>query len=202
MTGRDELLNATVAAGVAEAIADVVNEEMAKRKGKAKRQAKRQSPTSRSLAECRKRGWPAGVVEKFVKFPPPGHHVDLFGVIDVVGLVTDDESGVRCIATIGIQACAGSGHGARRAKILAEPRARQWIEAGNRLELWSWSKRGAHFERGRWVLRVEVFTLDSAFTIDSAWSPPSGHEVAEDVDAAADDGAHDGDRDQHGDQSE
>lgn len=126
-----------------------------------KKRKKSTSPTARTLAECRKRGWPAGVVEKFVRFPPPGHHVDLFGVLDVVALATDSTGRGQC--TYGIQACAGADHGRRRAKILAEPRARQWVEAGNRLELWSWSRRvarnhdGSKSKRPRWTLRVETY---------------------------------------------
>ena len=123
------------------------------------------SPTARTLAECRKRGWPAGVVEKFVRFPPPGHHVDLFGVLDIVAIVTmvhdayqfGDEPPRRGAATIGIQACAGADVGRRRKKILAEPRARQWVEAGNRLELWSWALQGARGKQKRWLLRVETY---------------------------------------------
>lgn len=132
---------------------------------KAKRK-KSTSPTARTLAECRKRCWPAGVVEKFVRFPPPGHHVDLFGVLDVVAITTEIDSIAymigtepprKGVGTLGIQACAGGDHGKRRAKILAEPRARLWVEAGNRLELWSWSKRGDRGKQKRWTLRVETY---------------------------------------------
>lgn len=113
------------------------------------------SPTARTLAECRKRGWPAGVVERFVHFPPPGHRVDLFGCIDIVALT---DSG-----TLGIQASPGSVHAAHRTKILAEPKAREWLARNNRLELWSWAKRrpGGPGTRERWTLRVEVFTAES-----------------------------------------
>lgn len=132
---------------------------------KAKRK-KSTSPTQRTLAELRKRGWPAGVVEKFVRFPPPGHHVDLFGVLDVVAITTEvasmahplgEEPPRKGTGTLGIQACAGGDHGRRRAKILAESRARLWVEAGNRLELWSWSARGAKGKRKLWTLRVETY---------------------------------------------
>lgn len=138
---------------------------------KAKRRG--QSPTSRCLAECRKRGWAAGVVERFVKFPPPGHHVDLFGVIDIIAAVPpriDHEhvgpDGKPLIVPgyiLGIQASPGSRHGAHRTKILSEPRARDWLDSGGRLELWSWDKRGAHYERPRWTLRIEEFTSESAW---------------------------------------
>jgi hypothetical protein len=144
------------------------------------------SPTARTLAECRKRGWPAGVVEKFVRFPPPGHHVDLFGVLDLVAIVTSHLEGTRWVdgkqvaippvgvGTLGIQACAGGDHGRRRAKIVAEPRARQWVEAGNRLELWSWAKQGAKGKRKKWLLRVEAYAdmVASAAPADSEIAAP------------------------------
>lgn len=122
-----------------------------------KKRKKTTSPTARTLAECRKRHWPAEVVEKFVRFPPPGHRVDLFGVLDIVAIVTTDPVVQVGVATLGIQACVGDSHAARRDKILAEPRARQWVEAGNRLELWSWSKRGRGGKRKLWTLRVETY---------------------------------------------
>lgn len=143
-------------------------EQPAKRKRK-----KRVTPKERCLRECRRRRWTAGDVERRIPFPRPrGTTFDLFGVIDLVAIVPAE--GERSAHMIGIQACPGDRHADHRAKILAEPRARQWLEVpGNRLELWSWSKRGAHFERPHWDLRVEVFTLDSA------WSQ---HEVGDDVD--------------------
>ncbi len=117
-----------------------------------KKRKKGMSPTARSLAECRKRGWTAGVVEKFVRFPPPGHLVDLFGVIDIVAIT---DSGI-----IGIQATSqqtGGNAYRRRAKILAEPRAKKWVGAGARLELWSWRLAGARGKQKRWTLKVETY---------------------------------------------
>lgn len=121
---------------------------------KAKRK-KKTSPTQRTLAELRKRGITAQVVERFNRFPPPGKRVDLFGVIDLVAIVPPVPGAGGSIA--GIQACVGASHAARRDKILAEPRARQWVEAGGRLELWSWSLRGAAGKAKRWTLRVETY---------------------------------------------
>lgn len=131
---------------------------------KAKRKAS-MSPTKRTLAELRKRGWTAQVVERWN--PHAKVRVDLFGVIDLVAIVPRDQAlfvgevdapgGI-----LGIQACAGSTHANRRDKILAEPRARQWVGAGGRLELWSWAKRGGrNVVRKLWTLRVEVFTAES-----------------------------------------
>jgi hypothetical protein len=116
------------------------------------------SPTKRTLAECRQRGYVAQVVEHW---NPHAHvRVDLFGVIDLVAITLPISLGTGIAepgAILGIQACAGASHAARRDKILAEPRARQWVEAGGRLELWSWSKRGGVGKRKLWTLRIETY---------------------------------------------
>lgn len=144
-----------------------------------KKRRKGTSPTARTLAECRRRGWIAGVVERHSPFPKPhGKKHDLFGVIDVVAIVMDhagiayriDEAPPMVgVGTLGIQACTdgrtgtggwGSDLAKRRAKILAEPRARAWVEAGNRLEIWAWGSRVVGKGR-RWRVRVEAFTPES-----------------------------------------
>lgn len=127
---------------------------------KAKRKAGT-SPTARTLAECRKRGWAAQVVERWN--PHAKVRVDLFGVIDLIAIVPPaDPLEPRPVVgdrgyILAIQACAGSTHANRRDKILAEPRAREWVEAGGHLELWSWSQRGAKGKRKLWTLRVETY---------------------------------------------
>lgn len=108
------------------------------------------SPTARTLAECRKRGWIAQVVEQtlgrtFIKR-------DLFGAIDVLAVTDRDQ-------TLGIQATSGANHASRRAKILTEPRMRRWLEAGNFLEVWSWSKTGKRGKRKVWTLREEQIVV-------------------------------------------
>lgn len=106
-----------------------------------KRKSKGSSPTARSLAECRKRGWTAQVVERFNSFSKK--RIDLFGCIDIVVITP---SGI-----LGVQACAGSSHADRRAKVLNEERVAEWVAAGGRFEIWSWSKKAS----GRWELRSE-----------------------------------------------
>lgn len=136
-----------------------LDEELAPKK---KRKAST-SPTARTLAEARKRGWIAQVVERW----NPHAHVrqDLFGVIDLIAIVPQvdrDGNGWPDPGSIlGIQATVNrSGqHAAHRAKILAEPRARAWVEAGGRLELWTWAMQGAAGTRKRWTLRVEAFEV-------------------------------------------
>jgi hypothetical protein len=108
------------------------------------------SPTQRTLAECRKRGWTAQVVEKWN--PHAKIRQDLFGCIDIVALTPD--------GILGIQACAGASHAARAAKMRAEPKVAAWLSAGGLLTVWSWSKRGARGEVKRWTLREEVIDVE------------------------------------------
>ena len=103
------------------------------------------TPTARSLAELRKRGVVAQVVEQTI--PKMFIKRDVFGVIDIIAMGGGH--------IVGIQATSGSNHAARVAKILEEPRARQWIENGGRLQVWSWSKRGERGKRKLWTLRIE-----------------------------------------------
>jgi hypothetical protein len=140
----------------------------------AKKRKKSTSPTARTLAECRKRGWIAQVVERWS--PYARKTLDLFNVIDVVAIARPSDQ--RPAAILGIQTTSGAHHADRRDKILAEPKARAWVEAGGRLELWSWSKRGGRYvTRKKWELRVEVFTPESA------WATPEGSGTADDADA-------------------
>lgn len=116
------------------------------------------TPTQRTLKECKARGWTAAIVEKWN--PHARVRQDLFGCIDVLAIVPAEEEcpllGLPRI--IGIQACAGSSHAARRTKALAEPRLRAWLAAGARFEVWSWSKRGGRGKRKLWQLRAESLT--------------------------------------------
>lgn len=129
------------------------------------------SPTARTLVECRKRGWIAQCVEQTI--PHTFIKRDLFGVIDIVAVTATcdrhvlspggvDKLTVEWPAILGIQATSNNtsgNHSARRTKILAEPRALKWIEAGGRLEVWSWAKQGARGKAKRWTLRIEAITV-------------------------------------------
>lgn len=116
------------------------------------------SPTQRTLAECRKRGMVAGVVEKWN--PHARVRQDLFGCIDIVALIPAFQIFPGFI--VGIQACAGASHAARRAKAVREPRLWNWIEAGGRFQVWSWAKQGARGKRKLWTLRIEEITSANA----------------------------------------
>jgi hypothetical protein len=104
------------------------------------------SPTARSLAECRKRGWECQVVEHYNFYTKRKH--DLFGVIDIVACTPN--------GILGIQATTGDNHAARVTKSLAEPRLARWLASGARFSVWSWSKRGDRGKRKLWTLREEA----------------------------------------------
>jgi hypothetical protein len=103
------------------------------------------SPTSRTLEECRKRGWPVQVVERWNQWAR--RRIDLFGCIDLVAITPN--------GILGIQATSGDHHSHRRVKALDEPRLRAWLDAGGLFEIWSWMKQGAHGKKKVWTLRVE-----------------------------------------------
>jgi hypothetical protein len=111
------------------------------------------SPTARTLERLRKTGFTACVVEKFNSFTK--RRIDAFGFADILAA----SEGVGIIL---IQATGGDGgnHANRKAKIIQEPRALQWLFAGGRIEVWSWAKRGARGEPKRWELRREEITAD------------------------------------------
>src|SRR4051812_48736600 len=104
------------------------------------------SPTSRSLADMKKLGMTAQVVEKFNSFTK--RRIDLFGIIDLIACKPG-------LGIVGVQATSGDNHAARRTKAMEEPRLRVWLESGARFELWSYSKRGERGKRKLWQLRRE-----------------------------------------------
>jgi len=110
----------------------------------------RSSPTQRALKDLRSLGFVAAVVERFN--PHAKVRQDLFGFIDIVACFPE-------FGVLGVQACAGASHAARRAKILAEPRVRPWLESGGRVEVWSYRRAGAAGRRKVWTLRREEVVL-------------------------------------------
>jgi len=80
---------------------------------------------------------------------------DLFGFADYIYL--------EARQTVLVQIGGPGTHKAHKEKILAEPRARQWLECGNRIELITWSKRKV--KRGGkakvWMERTEEIRLEA-----------------------------------------
>lgn len=106
------------------------------------------SPTQRALAELRRLGFHAWVVESTI--PKTFIKRDFMGWADIIYLTS---------SIVGVQVTSGSNHAARRSKILAEPRAKAWLEAGGLIEVWSVDKQGARGEVKRWVIRKEELVL-------------------------------------------
>jgi hypothetical protein len=114
------------------------------------------TPTARTLAESRKRGWLAQVVERWL--PHARRRIDYLGCIDILAL--DGLPGV-----LGIQTTSDNTGGAaskRVSKIQDEcnAAARRWLEAGNRLEVWTWAKQGPRGKRKLWTLRIVPITVE------------------------------------------
>jgi hypothetical protein len=122
------------------------------------------TPTQRTVAECKRRGWPVQNVEQTIRIPGGRTFKrDLFGIIDLIAIVPAD---LECKLLgngfiVGIQTTSGSNnHALRRHKALAQPRLKQWIDAGGRFEVWSWSKQGPRGKRKTWQLRIERITAE------------------------------------------
>lgn len=102
------------------------------------------SPTQRSLAWLRERPGTAQVVEKWN--PHAMVRQDLFGVIDILSISPG--------MILGVQACAGASVSARVKKALAEPRLREWLDAGGLFVVHGWRKVGPRGKRKAWSLRM------------------------------------------------
>ena len=113
------------------------------------------SPTQRCIQVLKDRGWTYQVTEVWNAFA----HIrqDLFGCIDILTCHPD-------VGIIGIQACVGGSHAARRDKALIEPRLFDFIQSGGHFEVWSWSERGERDEQKVWTLRTERFDLKDPAT--------------------------------------
>lgn len=117
----------------------------------AERKRSSTTPTKRTLDLLRRQGWQAEVVER--RIPRTRKAKDLFGFIDVLGINDTD--------TVGFQVTSGSNVAARIAKITALPTSRAWLQAGRRLFVHGWAKRGPHGKRKLWKCReIELFLVD------------------------------------------
>lgn len=118
------------------------------------------TPTERSLAELRKRGALAAVVEKWVPatgLGRPGFRRDLWGFADIEAHLPNGD-------LLYVQACVGSSVAARRSKILEDhdraAKAQFLLSLPHRrIEVWGWRKVGPRGKRKLWELRVVPITL-------------------------------------------
>lgn len=113
------------------------------------------SPTARSLAVLKARGSTAyGIVERWN--PGARVRVDFLGFADLLA-IQPAQQGV-----LAIQACVTGDQSKRLAKIATPPvlaRAVAWLEAGNRIAVWGWAKRGPRGKRKTWALSETQVTL-------------------------------------------
>lgn len=73
---------------------------------------------------------------------------DLFGFIDLVAM--SPTTGI-----LAVQVTTGDNMAARRAKILAEPKAALWLASGGKIMLHGWRKVGARGKRKLWEVAEE-----------------------------------------------
>ncbi len=88
------------------------------------------SPTARSLQLLRKYGFTADVCERYNSFTK--QRKDLFNFVDVVAM-----NGTGILA---IQSTSATNQSARTKKILAEPQAKEWLNAGGRIFVHGWGR--------------------------------------------------------------
>ena len=114
---------------------------------------KNNTASQRTMAALRKDGMICGTVEKYNSFIKIRQ--DLFNFIDIIAI---SPKGI-----IGVQCTTGKNHNAHKIKILENKIAPEWLKAGGKIQLWSWSK--IKVKRGgkatRWTARIEDLSTDS-----------------------------------------
>lgn len=107
------------------------------------------SPTQLSLKELRKRGYIAGITEKFNPFIKIRQ--DLWGFADLACAHPEKKEFLL------VQATSGDNVAARVKKIEENDNAKKWLQAGGKISVWGWRKSGKANKRKLWTLReVEV----------------------------------------------
>jgi len=100
------------------------------------------SPTARSLELLREMGYLPQVVEYYHAFSKKRR--DLYGCIDIVAAHPK-------LGILGVQATSGSNHSARFKKATECP-ILYWLQAGGKVQVWSWSKKKAD---NKWHCRIQ-----------------------------------------------
>jgi hypothetical protein len=112
------------------------------------------SPTERTLAELRRHGYIAAVVEHWN--PWAKIRQDLYGFMDVLA-VKAGETGV-----LGVQCTTSSNALSRLRKAKESPVLAVWLASSNQFEVWGWAKRGCRGARKVWTLdRTKVSPSDA-----------------------------------------
>ncbi len=104
------------------------------------------SPTARSLAYLRKRGYVPEVVERFNYFSKK--RVDYLGVIDILAIHS------KKMGVLGIQATSRANMLARVRKCQKKHRVKIWLAAGNKLEVHGWGLMGRPGKRKKYEIKI------------------------------------------------
>lgn len=97
------------------------------------------SPTQRTLAELKKRGYRAAIVERWNHFAKIRQ--DLFGIVDVLAIGNGE--------TLAVQCTSGSNVAARVKKIADSEATPDMRKAGWKIVVWGWRKNS----KREWTLR-------------------------------------------------
>lgn len=116
------------------------------------------SPSARSLAFLRSQGWTGDVVERWIGGGGFKVRKDFCGYADLVALKPDGHGHPIAIA---VQATSGTNVTHRLSKMRGIPAAIEWLDAGGRIEIHGWAKRGKRGERKTWQVRLLVVTRES-----------------------------------------
>lgn len=117
------------------------------------------SPTQRSLKHLREEGWEVAIVEKWNQFSK--QRQDLFGFADLLAMRPGEIAAIQVTST---------GVAARRKKILAEPRALDWILAGGTIYIHGWRKLKQKKKDGTYS-KVAKYTIREEEVIESDFDP-------------------------------
>lgn len=118
------------------------------------------SPTSRTKKLLEGLGWEIDIVERYNSFVR--RRFDLFNFADLLCIAHPNPPG----GLVAVQATSGDHHANRKAKIIANPKALRWLQAGGHIWLITWSKKTKLLKSGKiskskiWAPRTEIITED------------------------------------------
>lgn len=110
------------------------------------------TPTQRSLKFLRDAGYTVGITEKYNAYAKV--RIDLYGAIDMLAIKEGE--------ILGVQTTSDAHVADHVAKILAEPRILLWLQAGGRMVVHGWGKKGPRGKRKMWVCR-QVSIIEEDF---------------------------------------
>ena len=128
-------------------------------------------PTQRTLEFLRAKGYRVHVTEHWNAHAMV--RVDLFGAIDILALGLDESGKMELLA---VQTTSGSNVSARVAKIQSLDAMRLWVESGNRLVVYGWSKKARPWKPGekRVGVRAKRWELRERWIVREDFHPREG----------------------------